>query len=247
LVALAFTFFAVPATSAAATTITSPASPLVVSTNASGVTIVASGFAPLLDVFVEQCDGVPVSDPRWSATLDCDLGSSPAPAIADAHGTVTFDGQRNFHPFHGESPQSLFNCVAPGEAAPRNDLPSFSDCRVRVSTNNSAATADQTFLSMRVTVGRGAASPTQSSTTMTTSPRKAPSPPRSRRPPSKKTKAAPSALAPNDGRAAAVPRARASVSSQGRPAGGGALTGYALVGIGLAIALAMRRWLPASR
>jgi len=44
-----------------------------------------------------------------------------------ADGVASFpvsDPNRAFHPFVGESPQSIFNCTGAGVTAPHNDLPS---------------------------------------------------------------------------------------------------------------------------
>ena len=112
------------------------------------VTISASGFTPGAMVAVEQCDGVAPSAPQWSPTVDCDLGTSPSKAIADATGTATFRAGDHNHAFvavDGASPSSLFNCLAAHEPAPANGLTSFTNCQVRVSTNNSAVTGDQLF------------------------------------------------------------------------------------------------------
>jgi len=100
-------------------------------------------------VYVEQCDGVAPTDPNWSTTRDCDLGSSPAGAIVSPQGEARFDvADRNhaFHPFVGASPQGLFNCLRPGAASPRNGLPDFHTCQIRVSSSNGQPTADQVFL-----------------------------------------------------------------------------------------------------
>jgi hypothetical protein len=107
-------------------------------------------------VSVEECDGKSPADVSWSATVDCDLGSSPAPQNSDGSGNVTFsasDVNHAFHPFRGESPQSLFNCLGPSDPASTNGLIDFggaseANCQIRVSTNNAAATADQAFLSL---------------------------------------------------------------------------------------------------
>jgi hypothetical protein len=79
--------------------------------------------------------------------------SSPASTIADAAGTATFSASNpnlRFTPFKGESPQGIFNCLTPTQADPGTGLPSFRNCQIRVSTNNSAATADQTFLTIQI-------------------------------------------------------------------------------------------------
>jgi hypothetical protein len=149
------------ANGASASTITQPTgSPFVVTADASGATslftVNATGFAPGTLVYVEECDGVAPSAPLWSPTAHCDLGSSPAPAIADSSGAVSFaptDRNRAFHAFVGESPQSLFNCLVPGQRAPSNGLASSAKCALRVSSNNTAITSDQTFLALAFTNG----------------------------------------------------------------------------------------------
>jgi hypothetical protein len=134
---------------AAAASITQPSrSPFTVSGNLAPIPVVATGFAPNANVFVEQCDGTSPSDPRWSPTVNCDLGSSPPPASADGRGTASFQGQRAFQPFVGESPQALFNCVGARMRPPANRLQSFDNCQLRVSTNNSTRTSDQVFLTL---------------------------------------------------------------------------------------------------
>jgi hypothetical protein len=56
------------------------------------------------------------------------------------------DSNHAFHPFRGESPQQLFNCLAPNQANLTNGLPNWHNCQIRVSTNNSFVTGDQSFL-----------------------------------------------------------------------------------------------------
>ena len=107
------------------------------------------GFAATSNVFVEQCDGVAPTAVGWDPTTNCDLGSSPAAAIADGSGNVTFDMtdlNHTFHPFKGASPQGIFNCLSLNDPSPNNGLTDHRTCKIRVSTNNSAATADQVFL-----------------------------------------------------------------------------------------------------
>ncbi len=129
-----------------ATQITRPsASPFVVPAGAQAFTVVATGFVPGSHVYVEQCDGVPPTAIGWDPTLDCDLGSAPPPATADETGTATFAGKIAFEPFVGESPQAIFNCVAPGQRAPANNLKTFTNCKLRVSSNNASVTSDQVF------------------------------------------------------------------------------------------------------
>ena len=142
--------------STAGATITTPGtSPFVVPGDAAGnpqaFTVVGTGFAPSSNVFVEQCDGVAPTAPGWTPTEHCDLGSSPSPVISDGTGVATFDAtdaNSAFTPFKGASPQGLFNCLAPGQASPANGLPDFTNCQVRVSSNNVVTTGDQAFLTM---------------------------------------------------------------------------------------------------
>jgi hypothetical protein len=148
----------VDAPSASAATITAPTgNPYVVPGSASGqplsFTVIASGFTAGSAVFIEQCDGVPTTDASWDPTTNCDLGSSPAAATANASGVATFpanDVNFGFKPFKGFSPQGLFNCLSPSGASPDNGLPDFRNCKIRVSTNNSAATSDQVFLNIQL-------------------------------------------------------------------------------------------------
>ncbi len=143
-------------TSAFAATITTPTgNPFVVPGDGAGnplpFTISASGYTADSNVFVEMCDGTPSTAVGWDPTTNCDLGASPAPALADASGNVTFDSadpNHGFHPFKGASPQGLFNCLSPNQPSPANGLPDFTNCQLRVSTNNSAGTSDQTFLTL---------------------------------------------------------------------------------------------------
>lgn len=139
-------------------TITQPTgNPFVVPGNASGAplpfTITASGFMPGSLVYVEQCDGTPATAQGWSPTANCDLGSSPAAAIVSGNGVATFaasDTNHAFHPFEGVSPQGLINCLSPHDPSPNNGLPDFRTCQIRVSSNNSAITADQAFLPIQL-------------------------------------------------------------------------------------------------
>ena len=144
------------APASAATSITAPSSnPFVVPKDAGGnpvpFTVSAAGFAATSNVFVEQCDGVAPTAVGWDPTTNCDLGSSPAAAIADGSGNVTFDTadvNHTLHPFKGSSPQGIFNCLSLNDPSPNNGLTDYRTCKIRVSTNNSAATADQVFLQL---------------------------------------------------------------------------------------------------
>jgi hypothetical protein len=119
--------------------------------NPRSFTIVAAGFAPGNGAaFVVQCDGVDPSTVGWSATRDCDTATSPAAGDVGPNGEVTFparDKNYGFTPFKGKSPQGLFNCVAPGESM-NNAKPTFSNCRIRVASSLTTATADQAFVTI---------------------------------------------------------------------------------------------------
>jgi hypothetical protein len=167
--------FAGTTASAATSKITEPSSsPYAVPADAAHApqpfTIVATGFRPGSLVYVEQCDGVAPTSASWAPTLNCDIGSAPAAAIVDSHGTATFkadDRNHAFHPFVGASPQQVFNCVAPGATPPKNTLKTFSNCQVRVSSSNAAATADQAFLVMRLPAAQATSSSSSSSSSHT--------------------------------------------------------------------------------
>jgi len=80
----------------------------------------------------------------------------------DARGFATFsalDRNHAFRPFSGESPQSLFNCVGASQRPPENSLPTFARCTLRVSSNNAAATSDQAFAAIELTVARSPSAP----------------------------------------------------------------------------------------
>jgi hypothetical protein len=115
--------------------------------------IAAGGFTPGAQVFVEQCDGNPPTMVGWSPTQNCDLGTSPAGVIVPASGVATFqpdDPNHAFHPFKGQSPQALFNCLSPHEAplSAIDFVPDYENCQIRVSTSNFSVTADQQFFDL---------------------------------------------------------------------------------------------------
>ena len=104
------------------------------------------------------------ADRQWAGTRRPTATSArrPAPALADASGNVTFpaaDPNHAFHPFKGASPQGLFNCLAPTRPSPANGLPDFTNCQFRVSTNNSAGTSDQVFLTMTLPAASAGTAP----------------------------------------------------------------------------------------
>jgi hypothetical protein len=112
-------------------------------------TVTAAGYPQFTQVFVEQCDGRQPSEPNWSPAVDCDDVSGQSPATADKHGVATFtatDPNVALQPFIGQSPQAIFNCIAPHSSAPNNGLPTFTNCQIRVATNPVKATEDQLFV-----------------------------------------------------------------------------------------------------
>ena len=46
-------------------------------------TVIATGFTPGQQVFVEECDGNATTVANWDPAINCDSGSSPAPVVAD--------------------------------------------------------------------------------------------------------------------------------------------------------------------
>jgi hypothetical protein len=146
---------------AGATTITEPSGSTVdvgldAAKYAAPFTVKAEGFEPYENVFVEQCNGRPPSAEHWAPSLDCDFGSAPAAAVADANGKVTFAAADPNHApflFVGPSPQELFNCLSPKGAAPNNGLESFRNCQLRISSSNTAGTDDQVFLTLKLPEG----------------------------------------------------------------------------------------------
>lgn len=151
----------VPAASASAATITEPSGKVEIGVAANGyaapTTVTASGFQPFESVFLEVCNGRPPTANDWTPTIDCDLGSAPAAAVADDKGVVTFaadDPNHALYPFVGQGPQQLFSCLAPGATAePAVGIESYSNCQLRVSTSNNDATDDQVFVTMTLPAG----------------------------------------------------------------------------------------------
>ena len=137
-------------------TITTPStSPFAVPGDGSGnpqpFTVVGSGFAPNTNVFAIICDGVPASDPSWDPNADCDNLTAPAPVKSNASGVATFtagDPNATITPFKGASPNQLFNCLAPNDPPSSNGLTDYKNCQIKLSSNNTAATADQAFVTL---------------------------------------------------------------------------------------------------
>jgi len=162
---------ATAATAGAVTAFGQPkGNPYVVKLDAQGkpvpFTIVGTGFKPGTYVFVEQCDAHPPSAPNWLPTRDCDIGTAIAPVFADASGTARFpagDVNHGFVPFVGLGPEGLFNCLASGAKNPKNGLPVYQTCQLRLSSNNNFATNDQVFMPIAFGHVPGAATTSHSS------------------------------------------------------------------------------------
>jgi hypothetical protein len=116
--------------------------------------VVVSGYPTTLpkpNIFEEICDGTPSTAQGWDPTINCDAGTAGSSTQPDASGNVSFpasDPNKHVNPFRGESPSGLFNCIHTGDTPPANGLPTFDNCQLRVSSNNTASTSDQQFLTM---------------------------------------------------------------------------------------------------
>ncbi len=142
----------VASASAAFAAITSPTgNPFVVSGDSAGnpqpFTITANGFTPGVPVYVEECDGKTPNVGTWNVNIDCDNGRSTPGNVADGSGNVTFavGGDFQFTPFKGESPSTLFNCLSPHGAPIGNGLQNWTNCQLRVSSNNASHTGDESL------------------------------------------------------------------------------------------------------
>jgi hypothetical protein len=182
--ALAAASVVIGASSAWAGTITMPSSnPFSVPGDATGTpqsfTVVASGYpAGNSIVSIEQCDGVPSSDPGYSPLDHCDDATSPAAVDVGANGIATFPANNanfGFFPFKGPSPKNKFNCIAPGEPNPGNGKATFTNCQIRVATDNLNVVGDQSFLTLTLPV---AAAPNPSCTMGAGIPQTPPKPPK---------------------------------------------------------------------
>ena len=138
-------------------------------------TISANGFATGSQVFVEQCDGTnPSTFPNWSPSIHCDNGTSPSQLTAQgAGGSVTFpanDPNFGFIPLKGKTVSGGYACLSPNEA-PVAGVPlanQFTNCQVRVSTNNAGVTTDQQFFTIILPDGPNDTTTTTTSTSTTT-------------------------------------------------------------------------------
>jgi hypothetical protein len=148
-------------------TITAPSgttsNPYVVPVDAHGnpvpFTITGSGWTKGALVYIEVCDGVSPTSSKWMPVGDCDSGSEPAGAIADAHGVVSFPATNHnyaLHMFRGESPQELFNCISPHDPTLNDDQPTFRSCYIRMTTSDTTTNPTDAFLPVVLPDVRGA-------------------------------------------------------------------------------------------
>jgi hypothetical protein len=114
------------------------------------VDVVATGFIPGQNVFIEQCDGKDPADPTWSVSIDCDFGLAPSAAIATDTGEADFVGAgNNFVAFkNGKTEaQNKFNCIGHDDPPTNNGKTDWTTCRIRVDVNPSGPpTGEQAFL-----------------------------------------------------------------------------------------------------
>jgi hypothetical protein len=157
----------VPAVTGAAVVVEPKASPYVVTPVAGGklapIEIKVSGFKSGQNVYVEQCDGLEITDPHWNPAIDCDTGTSPAAVFVPPSGIAVFgsnDPNHRFTPVRGQSPQGNFACFVTESAV---GVPHFDRCKVRISTNNAQPTKDQVFFEIALTAPKSSSS--SSSTT----------------------------------------------------------------------------------
>jgi hypothetical protein len=123
-----------------------------------------SGVNP--KVFEQICDGVDPTDPSWDPSVDCDAGTAGSNAVANG-GVASFpaaDSNLHIRPFRGESPSSLFNCIAPGDPDPGNGLPTFggtasSHCTLRTVQDTLGGTTKQQFLQLTLQPAGGPVTP----------------------------------------------------------------------------------------
>jgi hypothetical protein len=149
---------------ALAGTISTPSSnPFTIPVDGSGnpvaFDVAGTGFPANTPIYVEECDGVAPTSPGWSPTTHCDNQTSGTPITSDGSGNVTFPASNqnsNFIPFPaGLSPSGLFNCIAPGQTPPSNGKPSYTNCQLRMSSNDSGVTADQAFITLTYPAATG--------------------------------------------------------------------------------------------
>jgi hypothetical protein len=102
--------------------------------------------------FVEQCDGIdPATDPNYSVLDHCDTNSSSAKVDVHADGVAEFlanDPNYGFYPFKGADSLNRWNCIAPGDPTPANGKPTYTNCQIRVSTDQNNFSSSDAYATM---------------------------------------------------------------------------------------------------
>ena len=104
----------------------------------------APGFPASTPMFIEQCDGVAPSATGWDPTVDCDLGSVAGARDVGRQRQRHVLGDRPRIAGSGRSRVRARSRTSTASGPPRptrtTGLPSYTNCQIRVSSNNSAAT-----------------------------------------------------------------------------------------------------------
>jgi hypothetical protein len=119
-------------------------------------TVTFTGFPTTSgNIKIEQCDNVPPSTPGYNPQLHCDssVGVGVAP---DANGNGSFDANdpnNHFKPFKGVGLQDKFGCIGPNDPALTDNqnpdgVPVYTNCQIRVSTDQNNVTTDQQYLTI---------------------------------------------------------------------------------------------------
>ncbi len=128
---------------------------------------------PIGLVFIEACDGKSPAARGYDAALDCDNTTAPAPVSSTGPTFVenftTANADRAAMAFRGAGGSGTYNCLAPEDVKPGTgpkadgsvtpigpmtkngnvidlSVPSWSNCQIRVSSNNASNTQDQAYI-----------------------------------------------------------------------------------------------------
>ncbi len=135
--------------------------------------VVSTNFPPNNSIFIEVCDGKSPSAQGYDVTIDCDNTTSPTQILSQGLTYQEMFTKANHNeevlPFRGQGGSDVFNCLAPedvkagtrpaadGSVTPIGSttkngntidtfVPSWSNCKVKVSSNNASNTSDQSFI-----------------------------------------------------------------------------------------------------
>ncbi len=142
--------------------------------------VVTTNFPQATNIFLEVCDGRSPSAQGYDVTLDCDNTTAPTPiqsqGLSFQEMFTTANHNEAVLPFRGIGGGGGFNCLAPedvkGGTTPNPDgsvtpigssakngnpidpaQPSWTNCKVRVSSNNASNTNDQSFITFALSNG----------------------------------------------------------------------------------------------